>query len=118
MIDVNNAPLVPEVELHNVPFEKSDFNENASSLVKDSVKDRIAQISSYVLIVAGVLFLLVSLGLFASSLFAVSAAPATLAGELYPIGVFSLLGGVNFLQDGKANPLRISTRLGPVSLSI
>lgn len=102
------------VNLHIVPSEKSPDEEKAEV----SLKDKIIQISSLALMFSGALFLMASAGLFVSSLFVASASLIMLGEVMYPLGILSLLAGINLFQDGRASSLKISSRLGPVSLSM
>lgn len=111
---LNSALPVYNVKLHIVSPEEPSLKEKTDL----SIKDRIIQISSCALMLAGALFLMASTGLFASSLFVASASLTMLAEAMYPLGVLSLLAGINLFQDGKADSLRITSRLGPVSLSM
>ncbi len=105
---------VYNVKLHIVPPETPSVKEGAEV----TIKDRIIQVSSCALMLAGAIFLMASMGLFASSLL-IGSASATMVGEaMYPLGILSLLAGINLFQDGKADSLKISSRLGPVSLSM
>ena len=114
-LPLDTAPVY-NVNLHIVPPE-NQVDLSSKTAEDRTLKDKIIQISSVALIFFGALFLLASAGLFASSLFI--GTTATMLGEaMYPLGVLSLIAGINLFQDGKMNSVKISQRLGPVTVSI
>lgn len=108
---------VYNVNLHIISPDSVSVKDEA--IVRDpSVKEKIIQISACVLILTGALFILMSAGLFASSLMlGVGSASAVMGEMMYPLGILSLMAGINLFQD-KKDAFKISSRLGPVSVSL
>ncbi len=109
---------VYNVNLHIISSD-SESTKDESASRELGIKEKITQISACVLMLTGALFILVSAGLFASSLLpGVGPASAMIGEVMYPLGVLSLMAGLNLFQDDKKAGFKISSRLGPVSISL
>ncbi len=113
-ITLTDPPLLPKIV--NDPNSSKPVDQIADQQHLCTVKDRIVQISSCILIAFGTLFLLFNAGLLFSEILA-GTATAALMQNFYPLSIFSLLGVISLLQ-GHNNNFRATTQLGPLSVTI
>lgn len=108
----------------NLSFVPSEISPQPAPAKAESTnhfitKEKVVQIAAYSLILLGALFLTVSMALFTTSFVVGAGTASAMLGEtVYPLGILSLIAGINLFEDQKNSGLKISSRLGPMTLTI